>query len=107
MADPMMMGAQGMPEAQGGEMAEQPGGKSVCITAMPDGTYSVHEMPTMPPEDGAEGQAAASMDEALQMAGQMLNGEQGSPEDQMMAGYNKQKPKPNGLMMGPQKVFGG
>lgn len=102
--------------------------KTVCITASPDGTYSVgdhdaymaqqgggEEMGGMEtpeaPGMGAEmaekpGMTpAATIDEALELARQMLQDDGRSAEEQMMAGYSKgasaMTKKPS-----PQQVFG-
>lgn len=74
----------------------------VCISPLPDGTFRVtkeakeEEMSEMPEEAG---ETAQSIDEALELARQLLQDTgEGTPEDQVMAGYNKgmapAKPKP-------------
>jgi hypothetical protein len=88
----------------------------ICIETQEDGTFLVGEdveapgmgeaMPGEAAQDLAQGmQPAATVEEALQMAGAMLQGPQPTEEDAAMAGYNKgqrQMPK----SMGPGKVFG-
>lgn len=109
-------------QAPMGDMAAP--AKTVCITASPDGTFSVgdhdaymaqqgggEEMGEAPeaPGMGAEmpekpGMTpAASIDEALELARQMLQDDGRSAEEQMMAGYSK------GAMAkrpSPAQVFG-
>lgn len=80
------------------------GGSSVCITKAADGTFTVAKMPDMPAQDGA--QPAASVDEALMMAGEMLEGETGTPEQQVQAGYDSSKRPPMSGRPNPQAVFG-
>ena len=103
-----------------GEMAAP--AKTVCITASPDGTFAVgdheaymaqqgggEEMGEMPEAMGAEmaekpGMTpAASIDEALDLARQLLQDDGRSPEEAMMAGYSKGAPakRPS-----PAQVFG-
>lgn len=89
--------------------------KSVTITANEDGSFMVsQEMPEamegaeMQPEmmQGApEGQQAASIDEALDMARQMLQDDGRSEDQAAMDGYNKGKPAMN-AKPGLQQVFG-
>ena len=93
--------------------------KSVTIEAQEDGSFLVGTEPAaeateMPEgsmgdmtEDQGEGmQPAASLDEALDLARQMLQDNGMSEEESVMAGYNQAKPqsmnKPS-----PAKVFGG
>ena len=81
----------------------------VCISPLPDGTFRVtkeaKEMTEEPTEEMEEaGDVAQSIDEALELARQLLQDTgEGTPEDQVMQGYNKgmapAKPK-------PQQVFG-
>lgn len=80
------------------------GGVSICITKAADGTFTVHEMPAMPAEEGA--QPAASVDEALQLAGQMLQAETDTPEQQVQAGYDSGKRPMMAGKPNPQAVFG-
>lgn len=104
--------------------------KTICISAKDDGSFSVYEekpeamepmggeegmpqapeaaagaLPGQPMEEAEpEGTPVASIDEALEMARQMLQDDGRSPEEQMMAGYAKGKPamaKPS-----PAQVFG-
>lgn len=102
--------------------------KSVTIAENEDGTFSVYEekpeaaepaaampgmeagaempmgdMSAMDEEAAPEGQPAASIDEALDLARQMLQDDGRSPEEAMMAGYSKGAPakKPS-----PAQVFG-
>lgn len=95
--------------------------KSVTIEAQPDGTFLVGieppesaegveptEMPEGTEGDMAEDQSegmqpAGSIDDALDLARQMLQDDGRSPEDAMMAGYNKNKPA---AKMNTAKVFG-
>lgn len=87
-------------------MAEAPAGKTVCITANPDGSFSVGDHEAYMAQQGGEGMGeapamgaetpakpgmtpAASIDEALDMARQMLQDDGRSQEEQMMAGYSK------------------
>ena len=82
--------------------------KSVTIEAQEDGSFMVGTEPEMPEEsmeqDQASGmQSAMSIDEALDLARQMLQDDGRSPESAMMDGYNKGAPKP---AMTPKKVFG-
>lgn len=94
--------------------------KTVCIEVQGDGTFKVGlepqepaampgmgetESPAMEAGEEASMQPAASIDEALQMARQLLEGDQGSPEDQALAGYNSGK-RAMPASMGPGKVFG-
>lgn len=95
--------------------------KTVCITANPDGSFAVGDHAVYMAEQGGGEEApamgaepaekpgmtpAASIDEALELARQMLQSDGRSAEEQMMAGYNKAKPqgmnKPS-----PEQVFGG
>jgi hypothetical protein len=91
----------------------------VCISKLPDGTFEVEkeppegtEGPEMPEgsegdmgEDQSEGmQPAATIDEALDLARQMLQDAGASPEDAALAGYNKGKPPAQ--RMNTSKVFG-
>jgi hypothetical protein len=87
--------------------------KTICITQNDDGTYSVYkEMPEMAMEEAqagemdeaSKGEPAADIDEALGMARQMLQDDGSSEEEQIMSGYDKNKPmtKPK-----PSQVFGG
>ncbi|MES3041816.1 MAG: hypothetical protein V4730_11795 [Pseudomonadota bacterium] len=98
----------------------------ICIEAKEDGSFSVYEktpeaapaampgmeagaempMGEMGTEAAPEGQPAASIDEALELARQMLQSDGRSPEEQMMAGYNKAKP-PGMAKPSPEQVFGG
>ena len=100
--------------------------KTVYIEMAADGSLTVglkSEMDMMGGmEEGMEGmegapegaepgmKPAASIDEALQMARQLLEGDQGSPEEQVMAGYTKSKPMMGRAMAGrrqtPEQVFG-
>lgn len=93
--------------------------KTICINVMADGTFTVNEEapeaeeaapmmgqePAEPPEAAEPaGQPAASIDEALNLARQLLQNDGRSAEEQMMAGYAKGKPamaKPS-----PAQVFG-
>ncbi len=88
--------------------------KIICISQQADGSFSVYEeapeaAEPMPGQEAAdpqapEAQTAASVDEALALAGQLLQADGRSPEEQMMAGYKKGAPtaaKPT-----PQAVFG-
>lgn len=64
--------------------APEAGGMTICITAMPDGTFTVGPM------DG-EMQPASDIKGALTIAAQMLRGEDSSPsmlQDQFAAGYS-------------------
>lgn len=94
--------------------------KTICISQQDDGAFSVYEempeameaaapMPGQPPamEEAAEPEAmpAASLDEALELARGMLSADQRSPEQQVMAGYNKGGAAP--AKPTPQTVFGG
>ena len=96
-----------MPQGQMPQDAEQ-AGVAVTITAMPDGTF------TVAPEGGGmggesqepAGQPAASIDEALDMARQMLSQDSRSPEQAMMDGYNGGKPAARAKQT-PAQVFGG
>lgn len=95
--------------------------KTICITANDDRTFTVelepHESATEAPEMGAEsampdmteeqmvgesGQTVPSIDEALDLARQMLQDDGRTPEEQMQQGYAKGRP-----MMNPAKVLGG
>lgn len=106
-----------------GAEAPEAEGKTVCITANADGSFSVgdyaaymaqqgggEEMGEMPEIMGAEmaekpGMTqAASIDEALDLARQMLQDDGRSAEEQMMAGYSKGKPA---ARPSPAQVFGG
>lgn len=89
------------------EAPQEPQSFEVCISQNPDGTFSVSkevkEEATEPMGEEA-GQVAQTIDEALDMARQMLQDSgEGTPEDQVMAGYNKGQTtaKPT-----PQTVFG-
>lgn len=94
-----------------GEMPAMPeaDGKTVCITMNPDGTFKVYMegaesaeampgQPPMPEEQGSEGaQTASSMDEALDMVRQMLEGtpsEEMSVEQAFQGGFNGEQPQP-------------
>lgn len=79
------------------EAAEMPGMEAGA--EMPMG-----EMGAMGEKAEPEGQPAASIDEALDLARQMLQDDGRSPEEQMMAGYSKGAPakRPS-----PAQVFGG
>lgn len=96
--------------------------KTVCITASPDGTFAVgdHEAYMAQQGGGEEALAmgaepaekpgmtpAASIDEALDMARQMLQDDGRSAEEQMMAGYNKAAKPANMAKPTPGEVFGG
>lgn len=97
-----------MMQGQMPQDAEQ-AGVAVTITAMPDGTF------TVAPEGGdmgmggesqePAGQPAASIDEALELARQMLSQDARSPEEAMMDGYNGSKPAAR--KQTPAQVFGG
>lgn len=95
--------------------------KTICITANDDRSFTVELEPaeTAPesPEMGAEngmmdmaedkqegetGQTVASIDEAMNLARQMLQDDGRSPEEQMQAGYAKGRPG-----MNPAMVLGG
>ena len=92
--------------------------KSVTITANEDGSFMVsQEMPEamegaeMQPEmqgapEAPEGQQAASIDEALDMARQMLQDDGRSEEQAMMDGYNKGGKPAMNAKPGLQQVFG-
>lgn len=95
--------------------------KTVCIEMSADGTFKVGLEPPeptpapgmgeteSPATEGAEEDAmkpAGSIDEALQMARQLLEGDQPSAEDQAMAGYNSGKRNMPSGGMGVGKVFG-
>lgn len=81
--------------------------KSVTIEMQEDGTFMVgtaqaeDAMGEMPEDSGM--QPAQSIDEALDMARQMLQDDGRSMEDATMDGYNKGAPKST---MTAQKVFG-
>jgi hypothetical protein len=88
--------------------------KSITIEMQSDGTFMVgtEAEETEMPEDSAEDMAmdetsgmqkAATIDEALDLARQMLQDTGMSEEESVMAGYNKGAPKPK---MTAQKVFG-
>lgn len=103
-----------MPQEMG-EMAES--SKTVCITSNADGSFSVGDHAAYMAEEGAEMEGetgdigekpgmtlAASIDEALDMARQMLQDDGRSPEEAVMSGYNKGKPA---VRPSPDQVFGG
>jgi hypothetical protein len=88
--------------------------KTICITQNEDGTYSVYEeMPEAEMQEGAthemdeaqKGEPAETIDAALDLARQMLQDDGTSEEEQVMSGYEKNKPmgmaKPR-----PNQVFG-
>lgn len=95
-------------------MAEKPetAEKETCICIAKTGQgfeVGTHDQ-YMGESEGAEGQEQSAMQpaktlgEALQMAAQMLQSDQRTPEEQIMAGYSKgqtQMPKNT-----PQQVFG-
>lgn len=93
----------------------------ICIESQDDGTFLVGEdapmgeggMPEMGEalssemaQDPSQGmQPAASLDEALEMARQLLQDDGTTPEQQVQAGYDKgQRQMP--AKMGPGAVFG-
>lgn len=95
--------------------------KTICITANDDRTFTVElepaETANEAPEMGAEnavpdmaedmkegetGQTVPTIDEALDLARQMLQDDGRTPEEQMQQGYAKGRP-----MMNPAKVLGG
>lgn len=91
----------------------------ICIESQPDGTFLVGEdssmgegaemgegMPQEMAMDQSQGmQPAASLDEALDMARQLLESDGRSDQEQMQAGYDKgQRQMP--AKMGPGAVFG-
>lgn len=91
--------------------------KTICISQQADGTYSVYEegpesaepapMPGQEPAEKAappEAKTASSLDEALQLAAQLLQSDGRTPEEQMMAGYSRGAPAPR---PSPKQVFGG
>ena len=96
--------------------------KTICIEQLEDGTYSVYDesqggedmvaaesMPGMGAPAGKDSQPAATVDEALDLARQLLTGDEESPDEQMMTGYNKGKSTAKPMakpMMSPGKVFG-
>lgn len=91
-ADPTMMD-----DAQEGqEGAEQ--GVTVCITAMPDGTFEVkidedgQEDEEGGDETGDGPQMAKTLDEALNMAGEMLQAEMGEEQGESGAGDEPMAP---------------
>ena len=73
-------------------------GTTVCITAMPDGTFSVQIQESG--DDGDEGpgdnsdgpQTADSLDEALQIAGQMLTDEMNEDSGESDSGSDGDAP---------------
>ena len=93
--------------------------KTICVSQLEDGTFSVYEKAPEAAEPAAavpgeiapteqaapEGQAAASLDEALELVRQMLNQDARSPEQAMMDGYNKADGK-KASRPTPQAVFG-
>lgn len=100
--------------------------KKVCIEQLDDGTYSVYDesqsgedivaaesMPGMGAPAGKESQTAATVDEALNLARQMLQDDGRTEQEQMQAGYERGRPtgmmgaKPAGGGMTPAKVMGG
>ena len=118
--DPMMPAAPGAlatPEPAAGPV------KTVCIEMAADGSFKVGlepkepaampgmgetESPDMEASEEAAMKPAASIDEALNIARQLLSGDNRSPEEAIMAGYNSGPKKP--MMMGkratPGQVFG-
>jgi hypothetical protein len=89
--------------------------KTICVSQQEDGTFTVYEKlpeaaaPAMqgevPAEQAApETQAAATIDEALELVRQMLSQDARSPEEQVMAGYAKGA-KPAAKQT-PAQVFG-
>lgn len=91
----------------------------ICIESQDDGTFLVGEdapmgegaemgegMPQEMAMDQSQGmQPAASLDEALEMARQLLQDDGTTPEQQVQAGYDKgQRQMP--AKMGPGAVFG-
>lgn len=91
----------------------------ICIETQPDGTFLVGEdtpmgegaemgegMPSEMAQDPSQGmQPAASLDEALELARQLLQDDGTTPEQQVQAGYDKgQRQMP--AKMGPGAVFG-
>ena len=96
--------------------------KIICIEAKDDGTYSVYDesaqseqaegaMPAMGAEalgDADQGaQSAQSVDDALEIARQMLQDDGRSEDEQMQAGYNKGRPMMGKGGMTPAKLMGG
>ena len=75
--------------------------KSVTIEMQEDGTFMVGTAADIPEDSGM--QPAQSIDEALDMARQMLQDDGRSMENATMEGYNKGAPK---TTMTAQKVFG-
>jgi hypothetical protein len=95
--------------------------KTICIEAKDDGTYSVYEEsarseaaeiempgtggPAEVPGEAEQGaQTAQSVDEALDLARQMLQDDGRSEEQQMQAGYQRGRPMAGGMT--PAKVMG-
>ena len=88
--------------------------KTICITQNEDGTYSVYEeMPEMAMEEAqagemdeaSKGEPAADIDAALDLARQMLQDDGTSEEEQVMSGYEKNKPRGMAKPR-PNQVFG-
>lgn len=90
--------------------------KTICINVMADGTFSVYKeapeaeqadpmMAEAPeaPEAEEPAQPAASIDEALNMARQMLQDDGRSQEQAVMDGYLRGKPA---ARPSPKQVFG-
>jgi len=93
--------------------------KTICIEMLDDGSFSVYEgapeaeegmeaaqmegMPAMPEveSDSTQGQPAATVDEALELARGMLGGEQAapgkSPEELFQGGFTKARGMPAGM----------
>lgn len=92
MANPMMdpMAAGPMDAENPAEQAGEPT-KSVTISQLPSGGFAVNDQP------------AANIDEALDLARQLLQ-DDGGAEAQMMKGYQKGAPAPGKPSVG--KVFG-
>lgn len=99
-----------MPPEMPAPMGEMPAapeaeGKVVCIAMSADGTFkvymneeddSVQKIPGMEPTPAPEGQSASSIDDALEMARQMLEGapsEEMSVEQAFQGGFNGEQPK--------------
>lgn len=81
-------------------------GKCVKIHANPDGSYMVSQSEEPAPQDG---QPAADMDEAMEMARQMLagkpEGEEGDEMQAAAAGYAK-RAQPGMKAPNPEGLFG-